>query len=167
MKSPLITAAMTACVCLFATAHADEKDTLNAYDVKFMKSAGQSSLNETKLAELGSQKAFNQEVKMLAATLVNDHTAILAEAKQLAEKKGISLSASIDEKTADTFKELEKKSGEDFDTAFVKHMDDGHIKSIKSYEEAQKEVKDVDVKAWVDKTVVIIKKHHEKIKKLK
>ena len=121
---------------------ASEKDTLNPYDVRFVKSAGQSSLNEVKIAELGTQKAQNSEVKLLASTLVKDHNAALAEVKTLAEKKGVSLSASIDTDTAEAFKALEKESGIDFDKALVKHMDDSHIKSIKSYEEAKKEAKE-------------------------
>jgi len=136
-------------------------------EVKFVGSAGQSSLNEIHIATLGTKKSLNPELKKLAGALVTDHTAALAEAKSLAAKKGIALPTASDDAAAKTYKELDQKSGSDFDAAFIAHLDKGHIKSIKSFEEAQKTCQDADLKAWIDQTLLVIKAHHEQIKKLK
>jgi putative membrane protein len=169
MKSILNTVLPALCAYFLVSplAIGDPKDTLNAYDVKFVKEAAQANLNEVKLAELGSMKATNAELKSCAAMLVKDHTAAGAGLKALAEKKGVSVSSAIDKDTADTYKELEKKSGADFDDAFIGHMDKGHGKCIKKFEDAQKDLRDTDVKAWVDKTLVALKAHHAKIKGFK
>ncbi|MFN0125172.1 MAG: DUF4142 domain-containing protein [Verrucomicrobiales bacterium] len=136
-------------------------------EVKFVERAGQSSLNEIHIATLGTKKSQNPELKKLAGTLVTDHTAVLAEAKSLAVKNGIVLPTASDEVAAKTYKELDQKSGSDFDAAFIAYLDKGHIKSIKSFEEAQKTCRDADLKAWIDQTLLVIKAHHELIKKLK
>lgn len=169
MKSIINGGLLGLCACFLVTTPVlgDPKDTLNAYDVKFVKETAQENLNEVKLAELGSTKAHNPELKSCAAMLVKDHTAAGSELKALAEKKGVSVSGAIDEATADTYKELEKKSGTDFDEAFIGHMDKGHGKCIKKFEDAQKNARDTDLKAWVDKTLTVLKAHHEKIKGLK
>jgi putative membrane protein len=169
MKSIINTGLLALCASFLVTTPAigDPKDTLNAHDVKFVKETAQANLNEVKIAELGSTKATNPELKSCAAMLVKDHKTAEAELKALAEKKGISVSGAIDKDTADKYKELEKKSGADFDEAFVGHMDKEHGKCIKKFEDAQKEARDTDLKAWVDKTLVVLKAHHEKIKGLK
>jgi putative membrane protein len=169
MKSILSTGLGALCACFLVSlpASGDPKDTLNAHDVKFIKETAQANLNETKVAELGSKKATNAELKSCAATMVKDHTTAGEQLKALAEKKGVEVSAAIDKATADEFKDLEKKSGEDFDEAFVGYMDKAHGKCIKKFEDAQKNAIDTDVKAWVDKTIVVLKRHHEKIKELK
>ena len=169
MKSILNTGLLALCACFLVSlpASGDPKDTLNAYDVKFVKETAQANLNEIKLAELASTKAVNSDLKSHAAKLVRDHTSANAELKALAEKKGVEVSGAIDKDAAATFKDLEKKSGADFDSAFVSQMDKAHGKCIKSFEDAQKNVRDTDLKAWVDKTLLVLKEHHEKIKGFK
>jgi len=169
MKSILSTGLGALCAFFLVSlpASGDPKDTLNAYDVKFVKETAQANMNETKLAELGSKKATNADLKSCAGTLLKDHKAAGEELKALAQKKGVEVSAAIDKAAADEFKDLEKKSGEDFDEAFVSYMDKAHGKCIKKFEDAQKNARDTDLKAWVDKTLVVLKGHHEKIKGLK
>jgi putative membrane protein len=169
MKSLLHTSLIALCACfvLSTPGTADPKDTLNAYDVKFVKETAQANLNEIKLSELGSMKATDPDLKACATTMVTDHKAAKTELRALAEKKGVSISGAIDEKTAEAYKDFEKKSGDSFDTAFISHMDKEHVKCIKSFEDAQKNATDTDLKAWVDKTLLVLKAHHEKIKGFK
>lgn len=143
-----------------------EKDTLNPTDVKFVKHQAAAGMAEVKLAELGVQKAGNADVKALAQTLVTDHTAANEELKKLAEKKGIDVSAVIDPKAAESFQELEKKSGTDFDKQFLDEVVSNHKKCVDHFEESSKDAKDTDLKQWVDKMLPTLRSHLQKAKEL-
>lgn len=136
-------------------------------EVKFIATSCQSSLNEIHIATLGTKKSVTTALKMLAASFVTHHTAALEQAKILAAKKGVTLPTSTDAAAGKTYKELEQKDGIEFDAAFIAYLDKNHIKSIKSFEEAQKSCRDAELKAWIDHTLLVIKAHHEQIKKLK
>lgn len=145
---------------------ADKKSSLNAADEKFVKQAGVEGTAEVKIATLGTQKAERADVKELATMLVADHTKANAELSALAQSKNVELSAVIDPDAAGEFKDLEKKSGKDFDKAFLSHMQDSHKSTISDFEDAAKNAVDGDVKAWADKTLPTLKAHLDKIKAL-
>ena len=145
---------------------AAEKDTLNATDVKFVKHEAAAGMAVVKLAELAVKKAERTDVKEFAAMIVADHTKANEELKALAAKKGVEASAVIDPKHADTFQELEKVSGAEFDKNFLAEMVKGHKKCVSSFEAASTDVTDSDVKAFANKMLPTLKAHLEKAKEL-
>jgi putative membrane protein len=136
-------------------------------EVKFLRGAGQSSVNVIKVAALGSRKCQNPALRQLAVTLVVDHTAALEKAKAIAEIKKLSLPTIIDEATALAYKNLEQETGHEFDTAFIAYLDKSHLEWLKSFEKAQREGQDAGLKGWIDETLLLIKAHYERLKKLK
>lgn len=149
-----------------STALAAEKDTLNAADSKFIKSAGEAGMAEVKIATLGTQKAERADVKEFANMMATDHGKVNAELAELAKTKGIDVSAVISASAADDFKALEQKSGKDFDKAFLDHMESSHKKSIAAFEDAEKDSANADVKAWASKTLPTLRAHLDKVKEL-
>jgi putative membrane protein len=145
---------------------AAEKDTLNATDVKFVKHEAAAGMAVVKLAELAVKKAERTDVKEFAAMIVADHTKANEELKALAAKKGVEASAVIDPKHADTFQELEKSSGAEFDKNFLAEVVSAHKKCVSSFETASTDSKDVDVKAFANKMLPGLKAHLEKAKEL-
>jgi putative membrane protein len=158
------TSAFALCAALIFASNgmSAEKDTLNAADVKFTKQEAAASKAVVKIAELGVKKTGNTDIKALAATLVADHTQANVELKALAEKKGIELSAVIDPDSAETFQNLEKADGLEFDKEFLAAVVSGHKKCVANFEEASTESKDSDLKMWVEKMLPILKAHHAK-----
>jgi putative membrane protein len=122
---------------------------------------------EVKLAELGVQKAERADVKELATMMVADHTKANDELAALAKSKSVQISQMIPEKGADKFKDLEAKKGADFDKEFLDQMEKAHKKLIDDFEDGQKDVKDGELKAWVDKTLPTLKGHLDHIQKVK
>ncbi len=61
------------------------------------------------------------------------------------------------------WEDLSKKSGTDFDKAYVSMMVDDHKKDVGEFEDASKNLKDADLKAFVDKTLPVLKGHLDKI----
>ncbi|MEI6535020.1 MAG: DUF4142 domain-containing protein [Verrucomicrobiaceae bacterium] len=168
MKNKSITKlALCAALSLFgSTAMAAEKDTLNDADVNFVKHAAASGMAEVKLAGLGVQKAVNTDVKTFAKMLVTDHSQANTELKSLATTKGVELSAVIDPKHATTFQTLEKYSGPEFDKQFLADIISDHKTCVSNFEEASKNAKDGDVKAFADKMIPTLKAHQAKAEEL-
>lgn len=163
---PTIAAAVLAGFAMLATATAEEKSALNASEQKFVKMAAQSGMAEVKVAELGSKKAENADVKAFAETLIKHHTAVNTELKDFAAKKGVELSASAPADSADKVQGLEKESGKKFDKEFLQGLISSHKKSIKNFENASADSKDGELKAWVDKTLPTLKSHLEQAQAL-
>jgi putative membrane protein len=161
------TLAMCAAVLMFSpNASASEKDTLNAADVKFVKTQAAAGKAEVKISELAVKKADRADVKALAAMLVTDHTAVNAELKALASKKGVELSAVISPAHAATFQKLEKLEGANFDKEFLSVIISDHKKCISNFKVASTDSKDTDLRVWVDKTIPALKSHLEKAEAL-
>ncbi len=156
------------CAAMLFTSHSNAapKDTLDAADVKFVKTESAAGTAELKLAELGVQKAERADVKAFAEMLVTDHTAANKELAGLATKKGVEVSAVISPKHAEAFQKLEKATKADFDKEFLSDMVSDHKKCVKNFEEAAKDSKDADVKAWAEKMVPTLKAHLAKAEEL-
>jgi len=145
----------------------DTKSSLNSYDIKFIKEAGQSSKDETAIAELGTKKAERSDVKELAEVLLRDYTAWNSELQELAGKKQVFLSAMISPTGAQKFQNLEKYFGPGFDRAFVTMMETARKNAIYAFEKAEKKVQDSDMKVWVSKTLLSFRMQLDKLKDIK
>jgi putative membrane protein len=146
---------------------AADKSGMDANDVKFIKKTSDSGMAELKLATLGTQKAERADVKEFANMLVSDHNKSNEELASLAKTKGVEVSAMIPAKGADAFKDLENESGKNFDKAFLDKMEKDHKACIDDFEDAEKNAKDGDLKAWVSKTLPTLRAHLDKVKELK
>ena len=161
------TLALCAAVLMFTpNASAAEKDTLNAADVKFVKTESAAGLAEVKIAELAVTKAYHADVKALAVTLVADHTAVNTQLATLATQKGIEVSSVLSPAHAATVQKLEKLTGADFDKEFLTVIISDHKKCISHFQAASTDAKDNDLRIWVDKTIPALKSHLEKAEAL-
>lgn len=171
MKRPLIAVslALTACAIGFISAPAsaaEQKTVTNAADTKFIKEVGEANKGELKMAELGTQKAERADVKEFATMLVTDHTKCGMELSNLAQSKGVEISAIVAADAAEGFKDLEKKSGKDFDKAFLDKMIDAHQDLISKFEDMQDDAADAQLKSWIETTLPKLKSHLERAKEL-
>lgn len=134
-------------------------------DRRFVTKSADSGMSEVQIAQLATQQASNSEVKSFAQTLVDDHTKVNDELKGLASQKNVKLDDDTDQDRA--YKKLAKKSGAEFDQEFVEHMIDGHEASIKRFEEAAKDAKDSDIRAFASKHIEHLRGHLQKAQSLK
>jgi len=136
-------------------------------DAKFATAAANGGMAEVELGKLAQEKATNAKVKDFGAMMVSDHSKANDEMKALAKSKGITLPAAIDSKEQKVKDDLSAKSGADFDKAYVSNMIDDHKEDIKEFEDATKNLKDPDLKAFAVKTLPTLKMHLEAITKIK
>ncbi|MDB5018382.1 MAG: hypothetical protein JWQ84_3214 [Mucilaginibacter sp.] len=135
-------------------------------DAKFAVEAANGGMAEVELGTLAQQKASNQKVKDFGAMMVTDHTKANNEMIALAKTKNITLPTAISSDEQKTKDDLSKKSAGDFDKAYVSNMIDDHKKDIKAFEDASKNCKDPDLKAFAVKTLPTLKMHLDAIQKI-
>src|ERR1700712_513332 len=140
--------------------------TVDKDDAKFAVAAANGGIAEVKLGQLAQQKAANAKGKDFGGMMVTDHSKANDEMKALAKSKGITLPDSVDSKEQKVKSDLSAKSGADFDKAYVSNMIDDHKEDIKEFEDAAKNCKDADLKAFAVKTLPTLKMHLDAIQKI-
>lgn len=135
-------------------------------DAKFAVEAANGGMAEVELGTLAQQKASNPKVKDFGSMMVTDHTKANNEMKALAQTKNITLPTAISSDEQKVKDDLSAKSGNDFDKAYVSNMIDDHKKDIKAFEDASKNCKDPDLKAFAIKTLPTLKMHLSAIQKI-
>ena len=178
MKTPLLQIGMHskfnkfALMAICANAHfsalgnAASKDTLNNTEVKFVKHAASAIKAEAKIAELGVKKAESADVKALAETIQSGHTKAHEEVLKLATIKGVDLSGVIEPAQAETYQELEKASGAEFDRQYIAEIVESHETSIGLFKDSLEDSKDTDLTAWVIQMIPTLQSHLTRAKQL-
>jgi putative membrane protein len=163
----------------------DEKDSVDAAeesnesvnnnvmedDSDFMIEAADAGMMEIEAGKLAQANGSSQEVKDFGARMIAEHTKAGEELKALAADKSVSLPGNPGEDSQKHLDDMKKLKGADFDKHYVKMMVRDHDETVKDFEEAAKEAKDPDLKAWASKTLPVLKDHqalakalHDKIK---
>jgi putative membrane protein len=126
----------------------------------FLTRAAGDGMFEVQASQLAEQKATDPGVKSLAAMLVKDHTSANNELMQLASSKGVTLPTSLPRDKQREMDSLSKLSGATFDREFMRRVGiAAHQSDIKQFEAASRNVKDPEIKAWVDKTLPTLRDH--------
>lgn len=140
---------------------------VNEDDAKFVTEAANGGMAEVELGQLAQQKGQSPDVKAFGEMMIKDHAKANDELKALAQTKNITLPAAIDADQQKVKDELSKKSGKDFDKAYINDMVKDHEKDVKLFEDASKNLKDADLKAFAEKTLPVLKGHLEHCKSVK
>ena len=156
---------------------------------RFIHKAGKAGRMGAKVAEMAATKASREDIKGFAAMVAKDHSAANMELAKISKSMGLGDPATMDKiddkegtakptndpsgrkKTENSPKEdsesshaeqaeaLKEKMGMAFDAAFIELMGDCHKKDIALFEKAQSEVKAPELKAFIDKTLPVLKTH--------
>jgi putative membrane protein len=136
----------------------DEKSSQFAVD------AANGSMMEVQMGKLAQEKALHPRVKAFATMMVNDHSKAGDELKALAAKENITLPAELSTKEKKHMDELGKKSGKDFDKAYISMMVEDHDKDVKEFEKASDNVSDENLKTWARNILPTLKAHQDSAK---
>lgn len=149
-----------------ANTGANTGNKLEKVDEEFVMKAAQGGMVEVQLGDLAKSKGKRDDVKKFGEMMVNDHGKANGELKMVASSKGLTLPEKLDAKHSATVDRLSKLEGDNFDKAYLAEMVKDHEKDVKEFEAASKSAKDVDVKAFVDKTLPVLRKHLEHVRGL-
>lgn len=164
---PLFTLGLAIALCasgqnIFAADENGAKAT--AAEKAFIKNAANGGMTEVNLGKLAAEKGESQEVKDFGNQMVKDHSKINDNLKEVAGKLGVTLPDKVNAKHQAKIDKMEKMSGAAFDKAYVNGMVMAHEKDIAEFEKAGKEVKNEDLKKFIDDSVPTMKEHFEMIK---
>ena len=135
-------------------------------DSKFATTAAVGGMAEVELGKLALQKSTNAQIKEFATMMVNDHGNANMELMEIAKTKNITLPSTVDADHQKKMDDLSKKTGADFDKAYVSTMVDGHKSTLKLMEDESKDGKDADLKAFATKTAPVVQSHLTMINKI-
>ncbi|MDF2475909.1 MAG: outer membrane protein-like protein [Sphingobacterium sp.] len=136
-------------------------------DAKFVTEAANGGMAEVELGQLAQQKAQHADVKAFGEMMIKDHSKANDELTALAQAKNITVPATVGAEQQKVKDDLAKKTGRDFDKAYIDEMVKDHEKDVKLFEDASKNLKDAELKAFVDKTLPTLRTHLEHSKSVK
>lgn len=135
-------------------------------DARFAVDAANGGLTEVQLGKVAQDKGSDPRVKEFGKMMVDHHTKANDELKAIAADKNITLPATPGEDMEKNIADISSKSGKDFDKAYIKQMVKDHEKTVKLFEDGQKNVKDAEIRAFIDKTLPVLKSHLDQIRNL-
>lgn len=139
-----------------------QEDDTNDFAVK----AAAGGMLEVALGKMAQEKAQDPQVKAFGEKMVADHGKSDQELKALATLKNITLPTTLGTDEQKHVDELSKLSGAEFDRKYVSMMVDDHKEDIDLFEDAAKNEKDSEIKAFAAKTLPTLRDHYDRIKAL-
>ncbi|MDX5436751.1 MAG: DUF4142 domain-containing protein [Pontibacter sp.] len=133
---------------------------------EFLTKAASGGMMEVELGKLAQQKGQMKEVKDFGTMMVNDHQKVNQELKAHAARLNIMLPDSMGEKHMEHVKELRKKTGAEFDKAYMDLMVSDHKEDVEMFENAAKDLEDPQLKTFVSNTVTTLRQHHDRAKQV-
>jgi putative membrane protein len=95
---------------------------------------------------------------------VQDHTNANNELKGLASQKNVMLPDSMMAKHRDHINMLKKKTGKDFDKAYMSMMVTDHNEDVNKFKSTSNKAADADLKGFTSKTLPVLQKHLDSAK---
>lgn len=136
-------------------------------DADFAVKAANGGMEEVQLGQMASQKAMNQRVKDFGAMMVKDHSAANDKLKGIAASKNITLPGTLSNDAQKDYDDLNKKTGKDFDKAYVKMMVDDHKTDVKDFQNEAKNATDADLKNFASQTLPTLQMHLDSAETIK
>jgi putative membrane protein len=139
---------------------------VNSADAKFAVDAAGDNLSEVALSVIALQITKDQNIKTIADTVIIGHNKINDQLTAIAKSKNVTLPSFISPEVEKNREALAKKSGKDFDKAYINALVSGHQKALKLYKNAAESCTDADLKAFAAKTVPVIQLQLDAISKI-
>lgn len=146
------------------TSHAMATAPVDKDDADFAVKAANGGMAEVTLGQLAQSNAASQRVKDFGAMMVKDHSEAGDKLKALAQQKNITLPATLGDKEQKMVNDLQKKTGKDFDKAYMNMMLDDHKEDIQELTKASSNCKDADLKGFATNTLPVLQKHLDSVK---
>lgn len=160
--------ALPALLPLLGVVSADDKKASDKPfdEAAFVAKAASGGMLEVELGKTAIATAKGGDVRNFGKQMVEDHTKVNEELKALAASTGLTVPAKMNEEHQKHFDKLSKMTGEEFDRAYVKHMVEDHEGDVAEFTRAGKEAKSPAVRDFATKTLPVLEKHLEMIKKI-
>lgn len=136
-------------------------------DAAFAAKAAAGGMTEIELSKAAVQQATTQKIKDFANMMVTDHSAAGQKLSDIAKAKGMALPTGPDSTQQNMISDITKKTGKDFDKAYVNQMVKDHEATLDMLKKGQTTVKDTSLKSFITNTIPVVQKHLDAIKGIK
>jgi putative membrane protein len=136
-----------------------------AKEEAFIMKAANGGMAEVEMGKLAADKGGSDAVKDFGNRMVKDHSKANDQLKNVAANLGVRIPDKVNAKEQAMIDKMSAMSEAAFDKAYVKEMVSDHRKDIAEFETAGKEVKNADLKKFIDDTVPVMKDHLDTIQK--
>jgi putative membrane protein len=136
-------------------------------DADFMVKALAGGMLEVQLGQLAQTNGSSQGVKDFGQMMVQDHGQGGQQIRALAAGKGIIFPDSISTDQKKERDDLQKKTGKDFDKAYIRLMISDHKEDIEEFKKAGQNANDPDIKTFAANTIPMLQKHLDAVENLK
>jgi putative membrane protein len=170
------TAALSGLLCLpllMATAQAQDRNLIErkpagepTTDQEFLVRAIACEVAEVKFAERAAKNATDADVRKLAEEMADHHKKIRDELLERAKKMRVGVVEGLDKEHRDQYDRMSKLEGKEFDREYVRHLVEGHEKSVKMYKKWAKDAKDAGLREAADSALNKRQDHLDQAKKL-
>ena len=140
---------------------------MDSNTIDFANKAATGGMAEVEMGKLAEQKATSPQVKDFGKMMVEDHSLVNRSFKIISFDKSIELPTSVTDDQRKEIDNLSKKSGKDFDKAYVNMMVEDHKKDISEFKDAEGKVSDNDIKDFIASTLPLLQKHLNAIQAIK
>ena len=125
----------------------------------FLQQAAASDMFELTTGNMAVQKGTLTEVKDFGQMLISDHTMSGSELISLAQQKNVTLPTTLPQDKAQKATTLQNLTGTAFDQQFADMQVQAHQEAIALYEQADKDITDAQVQAFIDKNLPVLRAH--------
>jgi putative membrane protein len=132
---------------------------LSTADRKFVTEAAEAGMAEVAAGRLAVQKAQDPMVKQFAQRMIDEHTAANGELMKLAGSRGVPLPSEPDRSRSKELDALQKRSGADFDRAYMNGQVADHQKAVTLFERKAKSGQDPELSQWAAKMLPTLREH--------
>jgi putative membrane protein len=138
----------------------------SAADKHFVEKALQGGTAEVKLGQLASEKASSEDVKEFGQKMVEDHTKLGDQMKQVAEQVSVSPPSGLSPQDEALYTRLQGLSGDQFDKTYIKAMVKDHRTDLNEFKKEATAGKSPEVKDAAEQGEKVIASHLRMIEQI-
>ena len=153
--APLLIAA----ALVFGVSGARAADAVSAADRSFVAMVSQGGLFEVKLGQVGEEQGSRQDIRDQGATEAHDHQLVGEALKSAATSAGIEFGDTLNAQFQKKLDGLKALSGEAFDAAYLRAMEDIHAKDGAAFLKESESGSNPRLKAFAAETHRIVERH--------
>jgi putative membrane protein len=166
MLKPILTVLVSSLLTATAWSADTALSSVDKQDQEFARQAAIAGMVEIQTSELALKRGLTGDDKQFADMMIDDHKKADKELKAIAEKKGITLPTTLDEKSHEKVDKLGKANDKEFAERYFECQIDAHKKAVDLFEDEADKGKDPDLKAFAIATLPTLKTHLDHAKKM-
>ena len=139
---------------------------LGVPDRKFIERSASDNIAEIEIARLALDQSKNEQVRAFAQMIIDDHQKALDRLKTIANQNAFPIPTEAMGQQLDEYRRLAKLNGIDFDRAYMKFMSKEHEQAVDIFTKAARDVNNLDLRDYAQKTLPTLIEHHVKAQSL-